>query len=57
MLAVMSCSNGQGNDYCLIAQPIRPSAADMGAISDSLVQQILTHDKTGQALCGWKSDP
>jgi hypothetical protein len=32
-----------------------PAKADVSVISDDLVQQILSHDKTGQQLCGWKN--
>jgi hypothetical protein len=55
MLSVTSCASGQGADsFCLIAHPIRPTAADVQQMSPGLVQQVLAHDKTGQQICGWK---
>ena len=36
---------------CDWAEPIRPSRADQ--LSEGTVQQILIHNETGAALCGW----
>ncbi len=56
LLAVSSCASGKAaNEFCLIASPIRPGAADAAAISDDLVRQILAHDETGARLCGWRA--
>jgi len=35
--------------------PIRPTAADVEAISDELVRQLVVHNETGAALCGWEA--
>jgi hypothetical protein len=40
-----------GSD-CDWAEPIRPSRADQ--LSKGTAQQILTHNETGAALCGWR---
>jgi hypothetical protein len=40
---------------CDVFVPIRPGAADVGAISDELVRQLLVHNETGEALCGWRA--
>lgn len=41
-------------DGCGWTKPIRPSAEDVAVISDALVEQILVHNETGAALCGWQ---
>lgn len=38
---------------CDLFGPIRPAAADVDAISDDLVGQILRHNEAGAGLCGW----
>ena len=37
---------------CDWAEPIRPSQADQ--LSEGTARQILTHNETGAALCGWR---
>lgn len=55
LLALLSgasgCTHGTVSDFCLIAKPIRPAAADV--LTDGTVTQILAHDETGKRLCGW----
>ncbi|HEU4986850.1 MAG TPA: hypothetical protein VFT89_07275 [Rhizobiaceae bacterium] len=53
-LGLAACQTASGS-FCAIAKPIRPTGADMAAISDSLAAQILAQDKTGEKLCGWKA--
>ncbi len=53
LLALAGCT-ATGGSYCSIAKPIRPTAEDVNVISDQLVQDVLTHNKQGAALCGWK---
>lgn len=54
LLSVTSCANGQSDSACLLFQPLRPTQKDVEIISDKLVQQIITHNKTGERLCRWK---
>jgi hypothetical protein len=42
---------------CDLFAPIRPTADDVAAISDSLVTQLVTHNETGARLCGWEAEP
>jgi len=37
---------------CDWAEPIRPSRADQ--LSEGTARQILTHNETGAAICGWR---
>lgn len=39
-------------DSCDWAEPIRPSVEDV--LSDETARQILTHNVTGERLCGWR---
>lgn len=55
-LALSACSPRVMGNYCDIAQPIRPTAQDVDTMSDQLADQILTHDRTGEALCGWSAE-
>lgn len=41
------------SDGCLWAQPIRPTAAEIAAMTAETVQQILAHNEKGAAVCGW----
>lgn len=50
--AVSGCANGPVED-CQIFGPIYPTAQDADMISDDLVEQLLRHNETGAALCGW----
>ena len=50
-----SCATGPApNDFCLLAQPIRPSMAEIAVLTPETSRQILTYDRTGARLCGWK---
>jgi hypothetical protein len=41
-------------DSCAGFKPIRPTAADVASISPRLVDQILSHNRVGANLCGWR---
>jgi len=51
-IGVGGCRAGPADSFCLIAEPIRPSASD--ALSDGTVAQIAAHNAVGQKLCGWQ---
>lgn len=52
-LALSGCVTASGS-FCAVASPIRPSAAEIAALSDTQVEAILVHNTQGQKLCGWK---
>jgi len=41
-------------DYCLLAAPLRPNGAAWDAADLPFKQQIVLHNETGAALCGWR---
>ena len=43
---------GCATDPCDWAAPIRPSSQDV--LTDGTARQILTHNETGAAVCGWR---
>lgn len=44
-----------GGRFCDSAQAIRPTVAEIQAMSYETQNQILAHNKTGAAQCGWKA--
>jgi hypothetical protein len=52
MSIAVSLGGCAGGNFCDIAAPIRPSAADR--LSDSTARQILAHDEVGASQCGWR---
>lgn len=42
------------SDGCLWAEPIRPTKAEVAALTAETVRQILAHNEKGAAVCGWK---
>lgn len=53
MLTLTACTTASGS-FCDISKPIRPSEAEIAALSDERVQDILEHNTKGQRLCGWR---
>lgn len=53
LLALAACTTPAG-DFCDIALPMRPSQAEIDAMSDARVAEVLAHNRKGQAMCGWK---
>lgn len=47
---VAGCATGPAND-CEWAEPIRPSAASVEAMSDKTVQRVLAHNEAWKAAC------
>lgn len=43
-----------GGSFCAVEHPLRPTLAEVAALSDASVTAILAHDEKGQKLCGWK---
>ncbi len=52
MLFVAGCATGPATD-CAGFKPIRPTPADVDAVSDRLAAEILAHNEFGRAHCGW----
>mgnify|MGYP003634985031 FL=1 len=50
LIAGCGIEGGHGSD-CDWAVPIRPSPSDQ--LTNGTARQILTHNETGAALCGW----
>ncbi len=53
LLALAACQTASGA-FCDIAKPQRPSAAEIEAMSDARVAEVLAHNIKGQRLCGWR---
>lgn len=53
LMALASCNTTSGS-FCDISKPIRPTKAEIAALSDAAVTAILEHNAKGQRLCGWK---
>lgn len=51
-LSVASFAGGCATDPCLWVEPINPSRADV--LTEGTQRQILEHNKTGAAECGWR---
>lgn len=43
-----------GGSFCSVEHPIRPTKAEVSALSDASVAAILAHNRKGAKLCGWK---
>ena len=53
LLALAACQTASGT-FCQIARPQRPSAAEIEAMSDARVAEVLAMNRKGQKLCGWR---
>lgn len=53
MLVVTSCASGR-DEWCLLNRPQRPSAAEIAAMSDERVAEVLGHNRYGAKRCGWR---
>ena len=52
ILALSACCRSEP-DTCGPWSPIRPTSADLNVVSETLMDQILAHDRVGQDICGW----
>lgn len=52
-LALSACQTASGT-FCAIAQPQRPSVAEIEAMSPERAAAVLAHNQRGVALCGWR---
>jgi len=53
LLALSACQTASGS-FCALNKPQRPSAAEIAAMSDERVREVLALNETGQRLCGWR---
>jgi len=53
VFALVGCTT-TGGSFCKVEHPIRPTKAEVSALSDASVAAILAHNEKGQKLCGWK---
>lgn len=53
LIALAGCTTARGS-FCAVSSPIRLSAAAIAALSDGEVKTILTHNRKGEKLCGWR---
>ena len=51
-LMLSGCAVRQLNE-CSVFWPIYLDPEDVRVISDPLVRQLVTHNRTGEAVCGW----
>jgi len=54
LVVLAGCQMATKGSFCAIETPIRLSAPAVAALSDAEVKTILTHNRTGQKLCGWR---
>lgn len=52
--SVSGCASTAATSGCEWVRPIRPTAEDVSAMSDNLVNQLLAHNLAGAEICGWE---
>lgn len=53
LLALTACQTPSAG-FCAIAKPMRPTAAEIDAMTDQSIAAMLSHNERGKALCGWR---
>jgi len=53
-LCLSACAAPSADTFCLLASPLRPNGAAWDAADRQFKQEIVLHNETGAALCGWK---
>ncbi len=53
LAGLLACQPLAGS-FCRISRPIHLSDAAVDALSDQEVKVVLSHNRKGAALCGWK---
>ena len=49
---MVGCASVQSGTFCTIAKPQRPSQAEIDAMTDARVAEVLAHNRKLQQLCG-----
>lgn len=52
---LVSCTTTPSGSWCDIARPQRPSQAEIDAMSDARVAEVLAWNRKGAKLCNWRS--
>jgi hypothetical protein len=53
LVALAGCTTASGG-FCTVSSPLRLSANAVDGLSDAEVRALLTHNRKGQKLCGWR---
>lgn len=53
LLTLAACQTPAG-DFCDVAEPIRLDAATVDALSEEELDQALSQNRKGEAMCGWE---
>lgn len=53
LLVASGCQTVTTSGFCDIARPQRPSQAEIDAMSDARVAEVLAFNEKGRKLCGW----
>lgn len=51
---MVGCASVPSGTFCTIAKPQRPSQAEIEAMTDARVAEVLAHNRKLQQLCGWR---
>ena len=43
-----------GGSFCEVEKPVRPSSAELAAMSPARKRETLAHNKFGARQCGWR---
>ncbi|WP_157959864.1 hypothetical protein [Devosia submarina] len=54
IIALLTGCTTTAGDFCTVAKPIHPSAADIENASDQLVESVLPHNSYGAQHCAWR---
>ena len=52
-LTLAGCTTS-GGSFCAAGHPIRPTQAEVAALSAASAAAILAHNEKGEKLCGWR---
>lgn len=50
---IAACTTTKGT-FCQVSNPIRLSSQAVAALSDEEVKSVLSHNRKGAKLCGWR---
>ena len=53
LVALAGCTTASGG-FCAVSSPLRLSTKAVDALSDAEARALLTHNRKGQKLCGWR---
>ncbi|MEC5323323.1 hypothetical protein [Aurantimonas sp. A3-2-R12] len=54
VLLLAACTTPPQGDFCDVAKPVRLSSQAVDALSDAEVAAVLSENRKGAKLCGWK---